>query len=288
MLTSTKKHSMYLTVVILFFALFVTGCSSKPEVEDISKDILKNFQCSAFTISGFKKTDGVPVSDKQYKVSFTFDAELKGGKSGAAAMLSNVLKYDDSIKIAVNQKNRKPFGEREADEKKIADLEQKWLDARGYECESALLIEFSERTKAKLKIESGPIAVPYLAKIKGVGSMTKAESGWIFTSGPDLNISEIVETAPAAFNRPTQVQANGPSFNCADPANKNDEIICSNANLSKLDLDVANSFKSYLSRATDKDYAKAEHAEWKIKIRNSCTTLECLIETYTLRLDQLK
>ena len=287
MFTRTKEISKYFTFVTLAFSILITGCSSKPEAEDIGKNIAASFQCSPFSVSEMKKTDGVIISDNEYKVSFAFDAELKGGKSGAAAMLSNVLKNEEAVKIAVNQKNRKPFDAREADEKRIAELEKKYMDSMGGGCELLLLMNFIDITKEKLKIESGPIAVPYLAKIKGTGSMTKAESGWIFKSEPRFNIVDIVETAPTKFDRLSPVQANGSSFNCLNPNNEMQEIICGNPTLSKLDLDVANSFENYFNRATDKDYAKGVHAAWKINVRDRCTNSDCLVDAYTSRLAQL-
>ncbi len=195
---------------VLVSAAILAGCTSKPGDSDIGKQVGQVFQCSPFDVVEVKKTDGAVLPDNQYQVALTFEAHIKGGKSGAATLLANIMKGRVDLETARDERNHKPFEQREEGNKKVKQLEKQLQDLQGGECESIqtsyLLDSLLEGTNAKLKNMTGPIAVPYIVKMQGVVNMSKAESGWVFTQIPPFfTINEVVESEPIQFSRPVAV-----------------------------------------------------------------------------------
>jgi len=207
-ITLLTKTTYIKTAIVSTAALamaLLTGCSSKPEVPDIARGVEAIYECSPFKITEVKKTDGAGLSDGQYQVAFTFQAEVKGGKTDAATYFSNLFKSEDALENARDAKNRLPFENRADADKQVKQLEKQTQDLRGGECQSVqasyLLQSLVEGTRAKLKAGPGPIAVPYLAKMQGVVTMTKAESGWLISNITQMNWTEVLESEPQAFDR---------------------------------------------------------------------------------------
>jgi hypothetical protein len=203
-----KNPTHIKTVIVSTAALtmaLLTGCSSKPDVPDVARGVEAIFECSPFKITDVKKTDGAGLSDGQYQVAFTFQAEVKGGKTGAATYFSNLFKTEDALERARNERNRLPFESRADSDKQVKQLEKQTQDLRGGECESIqtsyLVQSLVEGTRAKLKAGPGPITVPYLAKMQGVVTMTKAESGWLISNITQMNWTEVLESEPLPFER---------------------------------------------------------------------------------------
>lgn len=83
----------------------------------------------------------------------------------------------------------------------------------------------------------------------------------------------------------TQSWATG--FDCAKAATKVEEMICQNAELSRLDDDLALAYKNALVSATDKMWLKKEQIIWLKYTRNGCPTVACLAEAYKARIAAL-
>ena len=74
------------------------------------------------------------------------------------------------------------------------------------------------------------------------------------------------------------------SFDCNNASTNIEKIICSNNELSSLDDELSEVYKS----ATLKDASiKQSQREW-IKQRNNCDTDSCIIENYKNRINELK
>jgi hypothetical protein len=78
-----------------------------------------------------------------------------------------------------------------------------------------------------------------------------------------------------------------PSFDCARAYSKPEELICSSAKLAILDVALSKNYKSIKSIIGDKrDQLEHDQKTW-LKQRNTCTTHQCLNESYRTRLDEL-
>jgi len=75
----------------------------------------------------------------------------------------------------------------------------------------------------------------------------------------------------------------GASFDCAKAGTAVEKLICKDETLSKLDEQLASSYKQALADASDKDAFKHQQIDW-LKTRNVCTDTTCLIESYRKRI----
>lgn len=81
--------------------------------------------------------------------------------------------------------------------------------------------------------------------------------------------------------------ANAASFDCAKASTWIEKTICSNTELSKLDVTMAKQYKAEISSASDYEDSNAhiistrnEQRDWLKFQRNTCKTKECLIREY--------
>jgi hypothetical protein len=197
----------YFGIAILVFGV-LAGCGSKPDESDIRTQVDEIFRCGPFHATEIKKTDGASLPNNQYQVAFNAQVEIKGGKSAATTLFANILQGVDDVEAARNARNLKPFDLRTDDDQKLVTQKETQLQAlKGGDCESIqtsyLLEMLIEGTKAKLKTQTGPIAIPYIAKIHGVADMRKAESGWLFTELSQFSTYEVIESEPQPFDRPS-------------------------------------------------------------------------------------
>lgn len=81
---------------------------------------------------------------------------------------------------------------------------------------------------------------------------------------------------------------NAASFDCKKAGNFIEHSICNDAELSKLDDDLAIAYKSSMKSHADKNQLKSEQLEWMKKERNVCKDVECLKKSYSNRIAALK
>jgi uncharacterized protein len=77
------------------------------------------------------------------------------------------------------------------------------------------------------------------------------------------------------------------SFDCAKAVSSTEKLICSNESISKLDEQLANSYKQALEVADDKGAFKKIQIQW-VNQQRACKDLECLKIFYQVRINQLK
>ncbi len=83
-----------------------------------------------------------------------------------------------------------------------------------------------------------------------------------------------------------QVQSAG--FNCAKASTPVEKMICTDAQLSKLDELLKVAYKKALANSSDPTVLKEVQLEWLQDARNPCTEIECLKQVYTARLAELE
>lgn len=99
---------------------------------------------------------------------------------------------------------------------------------------------------------------------------------------PPASGASIPEVLQAVIAKTT-----GPSFDCSKATSSAALAICSNADLSALDRQMAIEYYSHTNYATDENVRNAQRA-W-IRARNSCQTdAACLRQAYSLRIQQLQ
>ena len=77
------------------------------------------------------------------------------------------------------------------------------------------------------------------------------------------------------------------SFDCAKAVSRIENAICASPELSDLDSQLANAYKSAISRSDDIDGVKAAQRAWLKETRNSCDNLNCLLSVYKQRIAAL-
>ncbi len=77
------------------------------------------------------------------------------------------------------------------------------------------------------------------------------------------------------------------SFDCTRAATKMEKLICSDAQLSKSDEDLAATYSKVLIEAADPAAIKKQQREWLADVRKRCDEVVCIRNAYTLRITQL-
>lgn len=78
-----------------------------------------------------------------------------------------------------------------------------------------------------------------------------------------------------------------PSFDCLKANNGAERLICSDRDLSKLDVALNQEYIKSRDASSNKLKLRAEQLEWIKTKRNSCSDKACMVETYRERISQL-
>ena len=76
----------------------------------------------------------------------------------------------------------------------------------------------------------------------------------------------------------------GASFSCQKASSFIEHTICNDSVLSKLDDDLAISYKNALKNSSDKEQLKKEQFDWINNDRNMCQNVNCLRQSYASRI----
>lgn len=77
------------------------------------------------------------------------------------------------------------------------------------------------------------------------------------------------------------------SFDCAKAGNWIEKTICAKAALSKLDDQLEQNYRAALRKTNDAAALRESQRSWLTNNRNTCTTPQCLTQTYQTRLGRL-
>lgn len=83
-------------------------------------------------------------------------------------------------------------------------------------------------------------------------------------------------------------RAAGPSFDCSQPASPVDAAVCSDEQLSAMDLHLSRLFRATRIAPDYGPAIEAEHADWIENVRNACDSIECLRNAYEVRIFDLE
>lgn len=100
------------------------------------------------------------------------------------------------------------------------------------------------------------------------------------TNGP------IVE--PSAVVKPTSESEWTPSYDCQKVASGPERMICSNRELSNLDVQLNEVYAEAAKRVNDRSVLKVEQLAWLKNVRGRCSDADCMRHAYGLRLVELR
>jgi uncharacterized protein YecT (DUF1311 family) len=116
------------------------------------------------------------------------------------------------------------------------------------------------------------------------------------TNSPQVASSEgtvqqpvVAPSKPAAPEVATPASSGtfAPSFDCAKASTGAERLICSNQQLSSLDVQLMQAYRKAMSRTATKDSLKASLIEWRKNQRDACSTAECMVSAYQARIQSL-
>lgn len=81
--------------------------------------------------------------------------------------------------------------------------------------------------------------------------------------------------------------ANAANFDCGKASTKTEELICTDAELSKLDEELSKAYREAMAQGVNKDSVKQWQKTWLFLIRDSCADAACLKKVYTSHISQL-
>ncbi|WP_429063485.1 lysozyme inhibitor LprI family protein [Aeromonas bestiarum] len=78
------------------------------------------------------------------------------------------------------------------------------------------------------------------------------------------------------------------SFDCQKAKTSNEKLICLTPELSQLDEQLAKQYFLSIKKSEDDDVIKISQRAWLKQIKKECSTADCLIKNYSIRLDTLR
>ena len=91
----------------------------------------------------------------------------------------------------------------------------------------------------------------------------------------------------ASYGTQVSNQDFAPSFDCLKSNSGQDRLVCSNKDLSKLDVQLSVLYSKARSNTFKKDAIKKEQIQWYKYQRNACADIECLSNAYQSRIFEL-
>ena len=102
-----------------------------------------------------------------------------------------------------------------------------------------------------------------------------------------VNVEEGSLSPPLVLQNQRAMRRSGPSFDCAKARSVPEKIICSDAELSRLDHDLARVYRRAGKLTSDRAaFQRQTNLEWRIR-ETTCRDRECLLRWYANRQDQL-
>lgn len=140
------------------------------------------------------------------------------------------------------------------------------------------------------------------SSVSGQSSSTQSKETTSLPAIPKENTAQASKQPPSEV--PTQAQAADaappasipvksenftPSFDCAKASTGQERLICSDKELSALDVELMQAYKKLLNNlpVSDRDRQKNEQRNWIKYTRDACSTVSCLSKAYRERIDDL-
>jgi uncharacterized protein YecT (DUF1311 family) len=117
--------------------------------------------------------------------------------------------------------------------------------------------------------------------------------GWALERDGLINITvlglDLLKQSGANVALYTTTQVANPSFDCRKADKWYEKAICSDVTLAKLDVEMVRLFKALTADTNNNvQEIKASQVEWRNSVRNTCPNQQCLITSYSDRIEQLR
>lgn len=106
--------------------------------------------------------------------------------------------------------------------------------------------------------------------------------------GPSPASTVLPRQAGATAVEPLPATAWSPSFDCLKVLTGAERLICSNADLSKADVELTHHYRGAQSRTLNKAALRASQVAWRLDRRDVCSDVPCMIEAYRTRSGELR
>lgn len=217
--------------------------------------------------------------------------DLAAVVGGIAGSLEKVV--DDDILIA--------YEAQRTDDNKSVVFKYK-IQSKGLQGAAAMLamVTYSamaqkEEDKLKPSVKSETMPAPSASASSSAATPNLPVQPAMVASTPTTPPPAPVASAPVAV-APTPVPAPkpevdtsafAPSFDCAKASTGPERLICSDRELSKLDVDLSQTYSKAREKSADKNKLKSEQLEWFKRSRNACSDKSCMETAYKQRISEL-
>jgi len=97
----------------------------------------------------------------------------------------------------------------------------------------------------------------------------------------------ITITPPAEVPKQSLDTTWAPSYDCTKVTSGSERLICTNKQLGEADVRLSKAYAEHLTRVADKKVAKNQQIFWLKHIRDACSTAECMLNAYAIRIAEL-
>jgi uncharacterized protein len=141
------------------------------------------------------------------------------------------------------------------------------------------------RTTTQGSSQSTGVAIAALGLvIGGIGVVV-----FVLHSGAGIQDTRPTKIPTALVASPSSTSITpGPSFDCRAASNPAESAVCQNNSLAALDRQMAGLFASLLLDSGTPDDWQIDQMRWSRRVRDACTTVECLDTAYRSRIESLR
>lgn len=121
---------------------------------------------------------------------------------------------------------------------------------------------------------------------------TKSTAALVESAATPSPISSPEPTpSPTAATTTVNVADNSPfapSFDCAKASNMQEKLVCSDRELSKMDVELSQAYSLSKEKTSDKESLRKTQMEWIRQAFRSCSDKSCLVSAYKTRISELQ
>ena len=153
--------------------------------------------------------------------------------------------------------------------------------------------KFEDYKTSPPKVPAAPANVqppPVAAQEPSPAPAPSPESAPAAVAAPTTPVQAPVAVAPTPVPAPelkVDTSPFAPSFDCAKAGTGPERLICSDRELSKLDVDLSQAYSRAREKSADKNKLKSEQLEWFKRSRNACSDKSCMETAYKQRISDL-
>lgn len=228
----------------------------------------------------FKGASSVESADAKYQLAWQYEWLAREGGLAAAANRAELLKradslYSDSLKVYLAK-----FGQNHEKARFAADglaaVQQILVNGQPVQRPFPAIEKPAEATVARKATE------PASPTGERVSRPSRAPG-----PKPQPGKVELAQAAPSAGRQPGAAERPRPSFDCSKARSVPEKMICSDAELARVDRELGRLYaRAKNSASNSAAFRRQNNDEWRRR-ESTCRDRECLLRWYAQRRDQL-